>query len=160
MSRPLIIGYGNLLRSDDGVGQLVAEELARRDEFCGAGIVSCPQLLPDYAWLVSQAERVLVIDAAANLAPGQTMIQQVKPAALVGDVPHEFSPGMVVALAHSLYGNCPPTYLLTVGGENFELGDTLSQNVTACLPAVYDQVQRWLRSSHTSRVVDTASVEE
>ena len=76
MSRKtLIVGYGNPLRGDDGVGQIVAEAV-RAHELAGATIIACHQLTPELAEVVAQSEISVFIDAAADIPPGEIVINQ------------------------------------------------------------------------------------
>lgn len=64
MERMLIVGYGNRLRSDDGLGVLAAEQLLRAGPVEGTEILACRQLTPEFAESISQVETVLFIDAS------------------------------------------------------------------------------------------------
>ena len=68
--RTLIIGIGNPLRGDDGLGWDVAGELSselRRDD---VQVLATHQLTPELSDLVSRAELVLFIDATRSEDPG------------------------------------------------------------------------------------------
>ena len=132
--RTLIIGYGNPLRGDDGLGWRVAEELARTPAFSEAKIILRHQLTPDLAEDVSQADRVLFIDAAQDIPPGEVKCQ-----ALSGDTPpirlaHHYSPDQLLGLARALYGATIPGHLFRIGGENFGLSEHISPHIAGCLP--------------------------
>jgi hypothetical protein len=45
-------------------------------------------------------------------------------------------------LAQKLYGRCPPAYLITVSGVNFETGDTMSTAVRAAIPALKAKIEQ------------------
>ena len=70
MARVLILGCGNPLRGDDGVGWHAAERLLKRSAELDATIKSCHQLTPELAEPVSKAERVIFIDARIGQTPG------------------------------------------------------------------------------------------
>ena len=70
MPRVLIIAYGNPLRSDDGVGWIVAEELRRRLASPEVEVLQLQQLLPEVAESVSRAETVIFVDASCDGEPG------------------------------------------------------------------------------------------
>jgi len=48
-ARVLVIGYGNTLRGDDGLGQRAAEALAQRALPDGVEVLSCHQLTIELA---------------------------------------------------------------------------------------------------------------
>lgn len=131
----LVIGYGNPLREDDGVGW-VAANLLRAE--LPAGRVHCiayHQLMPELAEPVSQAGMVLFVDARVGGAPGALELRPVAPeAGLPAGMTHAFGPGALLALAELLYGRCPPAQLATVAGASFGYGEGLSPAVRAALP--------------------------
>ena len=59
MPRVLIVAYGNPLRSDDGVGWVVAEELRRSLALPEVEVLRLQQLLPEVAESLSRAETVI-----------------------------------------------------------------------------------------------------
>src|SRR5215472_4005839 len=70
MPRVLIIGYGNPLRADDGVGWRMAcrlGELVRDEPF---EVLAVHQLTPELAEPISRAELVIFVDASHNGLPG------------------------------------------------------------------------------------------
>ena len=54
----LVIGYGNTLRGDDGVGPRVAEAVGKLN-LPGVRTLICQQLSPEHAELISQARAVV-----------------------------------------------------------------------------------------------------
>ena len=67
----LILGVGNLLRSDDGFGVHVVRELESEGGIPGAKIVDAGVAVMDMLPLVEQARRVIVVDAVSgNREPG------------------------------------------------------------------------------------------
>ena len=63
MPAPLVIGFGNRLRSDDGTGLWLAEQLqAQRTPM---QVLACQQLTPELAAAVGAAKAVLFVDASA-----------------------------------------------------------------------------------------------
>lgn len=121
----LLIGYGNPLRRDDGVGPLVAERVAaaRSD----VSLISVHQLLPEHAEPISRARRVVFVDATAVSASGtiSTLPLAPDPAADLGRL-HDFSPQSLLTYAALLYDGEPSAALVTVGGYDFGGGEGLS----------------------------------
>lgn len=138
----LIIGYGNPLRGDDGVGWHAAQRI---DEHRSAGhprldgwrTMTVHQLLPEHAQTISEAGRVIFIDASVDDAPG---VWQRRPltASSPGDAidSHALGAQEILALADRLYGRCPPADLYTIGGADFSLGERLSPQVQRAMEAV------------------------
>jgi hydrogenase maturation protease len=110
MKRPLIIGYGNPLREDDGIG-LHAAELVERSLAPGeADVLRCHQLTPELAVQVQDASLVIFIDAALDLEPGKVSViplYRVGPSAWS----HDLSPSQLL----SLVDKAPPAYWVTCG---------------------------------------------
>lgn len=141
----VIIGIGNPMRCDDGVGWSVAQELSREVQREDVRIVATHQLTPEIAELVSHAERVLFIDAARGGKPGYIECKPVAPASPSHRFSHDLSAGEVVALSEMLYGHVPAAYLLTLAGEFFGTGEKLSARVTAALPHLKSQIAGFIK---------------
>ncbi len=135
----LVIGYGNVLRSDDGVGWHVTERLASDARFAGVTVLQRHQLTPELALDLSQAERVALVDACADRPAGVITVEHPDPGA--GGVPtwsHRMEPADLATLARSLYGRAPAMCLVSVGAESFDVGEGLSPAVAAAVPRVVD----------------------
>jgi hydrogenase maturation protease len=144
MARILIIGIGNNLRSDDGVGWRVAVELSERMSASDVDVIAVQQLLPEIAEPVSRAEKVLFVDALQNGTPGSIQVQRVAPAGEWRLQSHHLTPASVLKLAVELYQGRPQAFLLTVGGECFSPGEDLSETASAALPAVSKAIERFV----------------
>jgi hypothetical protein len=59
----LVIGYGNTLRGDDAVGQVVARALAGEAAIEGVEVIACHQLMPELAECIDAADMLLFITA-------------------------------------------------------------------------------------------------
>ena len=160
--RTLILGVGNPLRGDDGIGQVAAQLLLERGVDCaGENVISsgCEkslsaeprflaplemtdvsirvvhQLTPELAATFSEYDRVIVIDANAENKAGQITVEQVEPVtSLPHTLTHQLTPAQLLALARALYQSNPSVYLVTVGGECFAYGEELSPQVAAAVP--------------------------
>jgi hydrogenase maturation protease len=145
----LIIGYGNLLRRDDGVGVVVAERLAARPRR-GVQIIACPQLTPELAEPISRAAAVVFVDAAAS-GPRQVRMRRVRPTAAIPFLAHGSSPALLLGLARALFGRQPPAWLLTIPGEDFGLGEGFSALAEAGVRTALEQLEAWLRRQQSTR---------
>jgi hydrogenase maturation protease len=135
----LIISVGNPLRSDDGLGWRVAEELAQSVHSSALEIVTRFQLTPELAENMHYAQGVLFIDACRDGEPGELKFAPVIP----GDGSfnsHHLSPAALLQLASELYGSIPPALIASICGECFELGETLSPKVAAGLSRLTSRV--------------------
>jgi len=140
MARVLIVGVGNPLRSDDGLGWHVAQELSR-ELLENTRVIATQQLTPEISEMASHAEVVLFVDAAQSGEPGTLKCNQVVPASAYGRHSHDLSPATVLKLAEELYGRCPRGYVITVAAQSFADGDTLSPPVKAALPGLKTRIR-------------------
>ncbi|MGQ9888905.1 MAG: hydrogenase maturation protease [Aggregatilineales bacterium] len=143
-----------MLRGDDAVGPLAARRLAARLADQPVKIIEAHQLLPEMAWLLSQAQFVVLIDAAVGAAAGVVQWQPLERAEertsmAFGVVGHHLTCQQLLAVCQTLYGVLPEVLLITVAGETFEVGEELSEAVQQALPGLIDQVERvvWQRLS-------------
>ncbi len=143
MTGTLVIAYGNPLRSDDGVAWRAAELLAAQDLAPRVDVLARHQLTPELAGPISQADRVLFVDAAADGPAGTIRVIPVEPAfEPPGDFTHHVSPGAVLALAQTLYGHRPHAHVVAVTGACFDHGDQLSPAVSAALPVLLERLRQ------------------
>jgi len=138
----LVIGYGNALRTDDGLGWHAAERLAADPRLAGATILRCHQLTPELAFDVSLASFVVFVDADHGRAGGLT-VAPIEPAeaALGGpSLTHHLDAGALLALAAELFGARPAAVAVSVGAISMDAGEHLSPGVEAMLAHVVDAV--------------------
>lgn len=121
--RMLVIGYGNTLRSDDGAGTWVVEAVAKMN-LPGVRTLSCPVLGPELAEPVSEAERVVFVDAAMDTR--KVELRRVAAADSSQLMAHTAEPATVLALARDVFGYVPRAWLVTLPVENMGVGETLS----------------------------------
>lgn len=137
----LIIGYGNRLRGDDGVGYRLAEELQCQLPADQARVLALHQLTPELALEIAATdiERVLFLDARR----GQwepLVLTPLDANTATGSCGHQLSPELLLRMAASLYGHAPSSYLLTLPASNLELGEALSLPSEAALAFALRQV--------------------
>ena len=156
-TRVLVIGYGNALRTDDGVGWHAARMLVGDPRLGEAGVVAEHQLEPELAFDMSTAGLVILVDASTATPPGTVTVRRlaepagVAPAAGPGASSHHIDPELLLALARELYGAAPEAFVVSVGVAEMGPGESLTPPVGAALPAVADTVAR-LIAEHAGRV--------
>ena len=136
----LVIGYGNILRRDDGVGWAAARRLVDQLPGDQAAVLTAPQLLPELAETVSHAQRVIFIDADAELPAGEIHKSAVEPGTVAKSLGHHQTPQGILRLARDLYRHAPQAFIYTIGGADFSFGCTLSQPVQIALRKVVQSV--------------------
>jgi hydrogenase maturation protease len=144
--RILVLGYGNPLRSDDGLGWHAAERLAETLSDANAEIRTLSQLTPELALPISEASLVIFIDANREGEPGELICSQVTPHLLPVRFSHELSPEAVLALSKYMYGVSPPAFLVSLCGQCFNLGEQLSPLIAAQLPRLVNLVSQLAES--------------
>ena len=134
----LIIGYGNPLRGDDGVGWRVAEQAAVSLADAPVAVLTVHQLTPELAEPISRAGRVVFVDAAAEGEPGTVNCFGLED---TGQRPvlqpigsHLTTPDALLAMAGELFGRRPPATMVTIVGESFEVSEALTPVVAAAVP--------------------------
>ena len=120
----LVIGYGNTLRSDDGVGAKVAAAVAELG-LPGVAALVRHQLTPELAEPISEARAVVFVDAAVDAAT-EVQVRRLEPADGAQLMAHAADPRTLLAMAKQLFGRCPPAWWLTIPVENLEFGEELS----------------------------------
>lgn len=121
-SETLLIGYGNSLRGDDGIGGKVAKEASR---LWGARSLIQHQLTPELALILAEVDRVIFIDAACDRESVQ--VQSILPEeATEPQLGHFCEPRSLLAISQLLYGHAPQAWLIGIPTVNFEFGEGFS----------------------------------
>jgi hydrogenase maturation protease len=146
--KTLILGYGNTLRRDDGLGIYAAQTLASTALPVDVEVRACHQLSPELSVTLAQVERAVFIDvalAADGEKPGMIKIRELHPRTTQpSGITHHFDPETLLAMAETLYGHTPRATLFSVTAEKFDLKEGLSPEVDAILPALVDEIKKYL----------------
>jgi hydrogenase maturation protease len=142
----LILGYGNPLRRDDGVGWRAAAALERELSSAELLVVASQQLTPEMAETISRCSRVLFLDATRIGSPGEIRMETVRrdSKAKVGEVSHQLLPPALLELAYRYYAAEPEAKLLTLTGETFEFGEHFSVAVERAWKRYLDRAREWI----------------
>lgn len=133
----LVIGVGNTLRRDDGLGPFIATSLPPMPRVTTLAV---HQLTADLIEEVSRARRVLFIDASTTdeqiaLKP---VVENIAPPG------HVFGPAALLGLARAIHGRSPEGWLLPVPGFDFDFGEELSPQAAAVVPDARKAVLDWI----------------
>lgn len=164
MSAPpgLVIGIGNSLRQDDGLGLVVASQTY------GAAVRLVHQLTPELAAELVGVDRVLFVDAwvvgsvvvgsggvglgvvgmqVANQSRWTTPHPCLLPLEADGTsaMTHQLQPAQVLAICAALYQHRPRAALLLLPAHALGHGIGLSGAAAAQLPWARALLRRWLR---------------
>jgi len=145
----LIVGYGNPLRSDDGFGWYAAQQLASQLQEAEVEVIARHQLTPELAETASHFQLIIFIDAASDLAPGEVRCVSVarsekREAPGASGFSHFLTPESLLDWTAELYGQFPEAYIIAVGGESFDDGESISAAMQGAFEPVMEQVRALL----------------
>lgn len=136
----LIIGYGNPLRRDDGVGPRVAEIIDARN-LPGVRTQTAQQLNPEDAEPISRAGKVIFVDAAVDHGGG-ILLRPLEPGATSQLMAHAADPRTVLALARDVFGRAPAAWWLTIPAVHLGFGTDFSPAAEAGVHAAVAEIER------------------
>jgi hydrogenase maturation protease len=130
----LVLAVGNPSRGDDALGPLLAE-LLEAAALPGVEVITEFQLQVENALDLEGRERVIFVDAGVGTG-GPFELREAGPAADFLHTSHALSPEAVLATYVRVRGEAPPpSAILCVRGESFELGKGLSETASKNLQA-------------------------
>ncbi|WP_243841337.1 hydrogenase maturation protease [Mycobacterium sp. DL592] len=145
----LVVGCGNLLRGDDGVGPVLVRHLWERGVPADAKLVDGGTAGMDVAFQMRGAGRVVIIDASATGAAAGTIYRL--PGEELDDLPplqglhtHSFRWDHAIPFARWALGDACPTDITVflIEAANVALGADLSEPVQAAMEDVIALVER------------------
>ena len=129
----LLIGYGNPDRGDDGASYILlttilnnygkhncdifSSEITELNE--NTDILFNFQLLPEFAELIADYERVVFIDAHTGEIEEDIIFKSIDPTPEHSPFTHHFAPASCLALTQSMTGKHPEGWLLSMRGYEF-----------------------------------------
>lgn len=147
--RVLVIGYGNILRSDDGAGPAVAKRLAQVLRSCpGCRCDVAQQLVPEHAEDLVYAPRVVFIDASVEVPAGGVRVERVVPSEpSPHNLTHHLAPQTLLWMAGMLFGRVPQAWSVAIGAADLSVGSHLSAVVDSTCERLArhlaHHLQRW-----------------
>jgi hydrogenase maturation protease len=144
----LLIGYGNTLRGDDGVGVRVAEAVDQW-QLPGIRAITCQQLTPELAEAVAGAGQVFFVDAAVD-APREVRLRPLEPALSSQLMAHAADPRTLLAIARDVFGSCPPAWWLTIPIETTHFSGDLSPLARRGRDQALECLRAWMASPNST----------
>lgn len=141
----LVLGYGNTLRNDDGVGRRVVEALEAL-QLPGVQTLGCDLLTPELAEPLSRADVVVFVDAAMD-APKDVLLRPLEPAESAQVMAHAADPRTMLALARDVFGHAPRAWWLTIPVAEIGIGEEIS---TLAQEGMANAIQRIVRLQETA----------
>ena len=118
----LLLGIGNPLRRDDGVGVFVVRQFISR---LGCEVMETHQLLPEHAEALARGGRVVFVDAAVNREVPR--LDRLRASPIQPALGHACDPAWLLTLCVSLFGAEPEAWLLTIPAHDLGFGEGLSE---------------------------------
>ena len=153
MARILVLGYGNPMRSDDGLGWQIAVDLFRTNRCPDVEVLPCHQLTPELAPAVSRTDSVIFVDCEQGGTPGEVCCREVRCDSMTPSFTHHLTPAALLALSSELFGSCPRAFILSIHGENYAPGENLSAAVASRIPDLKGKLQHLIEGILTSAPV-------
>jgi len=161
----LVIGYGNTLRGDDGVGPRVAEAIEKLS-LPGVRTLVCQQLSPEHAEPISRTGRVVFVDAelvasytlqvagsessTCNHQPStfnyrEVRLRRLEPGESSQIMTHAADPRTMLALARDVFGHCPEAWWLTIPAVKLDFSENLTPEAQRGFEEAVKKIQELCR---------------
>jgi len=140
--KEIILGMGNILKGDDGVGIYIAERLSKylqhiknepeQDRFVGAEetmVIDCGTAPENYTSIIRRhnPDRLMLVDAAdMGLSPGSYRIIPPEKIAVMHFSTHDIPLSIFISYASE---SCGDIVLIGIQPDKMKLGATLSRTV-------------------------------
>jgi hydrogenase maturation protease len=144
MSKILVVGYGNPLRADDGLGCHVARQIGhhlRGDD--RVEVLPCHQLAPEIVERLADVEFAIFVDATADGKPGTITETTVQPDPMFsGKFDDSMTPATLLAAANALHRKCPQAVMFNMTGWCFEFGEHMSTIVSERFQELVKRIEK------------------
>lgn len=163
MSKLLIFGYGNPGRGDDALGPLVAEHIESiksQRQWHHVDVLTAYQLQIEHVMDVADNEITLFVDAHTRCSsPYQFDRCQAEPDQSY--TTHALTPDALLAVYQQVFKKTPPPcYLLSIKGESFDLGQSLSTNANSNLKLAIKFVEQLCLLSENIDILEAGMITE
>jgi hydrogenase maturation protease len=140
----LVIGYGNELRGDDGLGPLIANEI-ERCRIAGVRTHVAHQLTPELAAEIAESLGVIFVDAQHGAAAGDVAVSQLECLEAGLLMTHSLRPETLLAMSRLLYERAPPAWLIAVSGNCFDIGSEITPAARARAEHAVEKIRQLIR---------------
>ncbi len=137
-----IVGIGNTLCSDDGAGALLCS-LVETMNLPGVTTLTVPQLDIDLIEVLLAYDCIILVDAAVS--GGEVEFDcLLQPEVQEASSSHYTNIHLLNQVAKKFYGRELPLFLCTIRGDNFEIGEILSDRAAANLDTAVQLLCDWI----------------
>jgi hydrogenase maturation protease len=144
MSQRLVIGYGNTLRGDDGVGWHIAAALEAL-ALPQLDVTAVHQLTPELAARMANADQVVFVDAHHGTVRQPLALEPLQAGAPPPPFSHQLSPQALLQLSQQLYGRQPQAWQLLIPAQAWAYRHGLSAGATAAMDEAMALLLAWIR---------------
>ena len=139
----LIIGIGNTLRSDDGVGAYVCTSIDKMN-LPGVTIDIVQQLQVEMIEEMTHYDHIILVDASTandtiQFEPLQETLHQTVSSS------HHINASLVQTLSQKLYNKTLSIYLCAIPASNFETGDSLTMRTKKLAEEAIVIITSWIK---------------
>jgi hydrogenase maturation protease len=137
-----IVGIGNTLRSDDGVGAYVCSEIQTLN-LPGVDTMVVQQLTPDLMEDLQQYKRVIITDASHN-CKGFAFYPLEADESNVESSSHAVNASMFYLLFKKIYSKQPSFYICAIEPEDVSIGSGLTTTAKANAEKAIRAITQWI----------------
>lgn len=146
LSNILVVGTGNTLRGDDGIGAYVCS-LIDKAGLAGVQTLVIQQLHTELVEDLLAFEAIVVVDAsvtAMDVSFHPLIQNELQPVSSS----HHVNASLLAALAQQLYQKEITMMVCAVKGENFDMGEGLSASAKKNADTAFDSICTWVSNQH------------
>lgn len=143
-STTLILGIGNPLRSDDGVGAFICSKLEAL-QLPQVTIQTTQLLQTEFIEEFLKYDKVLVVDASVTASEVKIETVQASGAAVASS--HQMNLSLMVALAQQVYGKEMKLYSCAIPVISFKMGNELSPVAVEQAEKAITIIREWLQET-------------
>ena len=144
----VVIGIGNTLRRDDGVGHAVVEAMRDRMDPGEVELFTCHQLLPECVVSLEGRRGVVFVDATVGQPAGEIITRTCVADPEPWRWGHQLSPETVLGLLDQ--ASRPAALVVGIGADDFDYGEELTKPVHDAVPPAADTIISWMRATDST----------
>jgi hydrogenase maturation protease len=142
----LLIGYGNTLRNDDGVGVRIAEIIAE-ENWPNVQVIATHQLTPELAADMANASLVIFVDAVLS-QHSDIQVEKLAAVSQWNNLGHAESPASLLALTEAIYQQTPSAWGIFIPAINCDFGEELSPITQKGLTKAIEVIKKLITSDN------------
>lgn len=138
----LLIGVGNVLRGDDGVGAVVCDRIEEL-KITNATIIKAHQLQIELLDEMLAFDKILIVDASVGIT--DVIIKKVTEENIGAASSHHTDVAIFLQLAQQLYNKQIDIYTCAIPAFNFELGERLTEKTKFFAEQAIEKILQWMK---------------